>query len=91
MTKSIIQKDMGKCFLCGNTQNLEVHHCIHGTANRKKADKYGLVVRLCHQHHYIVHNQDSALDMALKKEAQRAFEKLYGHFKFMEVFGINYL
>lgn len=31
------------------------------------------------------------LDMRIKQDMQRAFEKLYGHEKFMQVFGKNYL
>ena len=89
--KSIIQSDMSKCYLRGAIDNLHVHHVIHGTANRKKSDKYGLVIRVCAYHHDIIHNHDSALDLALKKTAQREFEKRYGHFEFMEVFGKNYL
>ena len=48
--KSIIQKEK-ECYLCGSTLNLEKHHCIHGTAGRKLADKYGLTVWLCAYHH----------------------------------------
>ena len=36
----------GKCFLCGKWGMLERHH-IFGGANRKKSEKFGLVVDLC--------------------------------------------
>lgn len=48
--KSIIQKDDTKCFICGKNGGywgLDVHHVYFG-ALRKKSDKYGLTVRLCH-------------------------------------------
>ena len=32
-----------KCFFCENTEGLDEHHCMHGTANRKKAEKYDLI------------------------------------------------
>lgn len=41
---------MEHCKLCGSPY-VEIHHCLHGTANRKKADKYNLVIPLCHEHH----------------------------------------
>lgn len=40
-----------RCFLCGATGGadpLDRHHIFPGTANRKKSEKYGLVVYLCH-------------------------------------------
>ena len=45
--KSIIVDDLKKCYVCGATRGIEVHHCIHGTAGRKLATKYHLVVGLC--------------------------------------------
>ena len=47
--KSIIQKDLNTCFLCGQPAS-ELHH-IFGGAMRKKSDKLGLTVRLCHDCH----------------------------------------
>ena len=41
---------MRKCWLCGRNGSvdpLDRHH-IFGGANRKKSEKYGLVVDLCH-------------------------------------------
>lgn len=39
-----------KCWLCGATGRTEPldHHHIFGGSNRKKSEKYGLVVDLCH-------------------------------------------
>lgn len=90
MAKSIIY-DEPRCFFCGSTRDLQTHHCIHGTANRKLADKYGLTVILCRRHHEMVH-MDVGMDIALKMEAQRAWEKQYGsRDDFMRVFGRSYL
>lgn len=44
---------MEHCKLCGSPY-VEIHHCLHGTANRKKADKYNLVIPLCHEHHIVL-------------------------------------
>lgn len=40
----------GHCFLCGRYGPVERHH-IFGGANRKKSEKYGLTVNLCHWCH----------------------------------------
>lgn len=92
--KSIICNDKC-CYLCGSTENLEEHHCLHGTANRKLADKYGLTVMLCEKHHRRspegVHGGNTAVDLLLKRIAQLYFEMKYTHEKWMQVFGRNYL
>lgn len=40
----------GTCLICGKHCNTERHH-IFGGARRKKSEKYGLVVDLCHDCH----------------------------------------
>lgn len=65
-----------KCFFCENTQSLHEHHCISGTANRKKSEQYGLKVWLCPYHHNIgknsVHN-NRAMELRVKRFAQQYF------------------
>lgn len=81
------------CFLCGRRAT-EMHHIFHGYGNRKIADKYGLVVPLCHYCHNEPPNGvhfNRETDEYLKREGQWAFEKVYGHRRFMEEFGRNYL
>jgi hypothetical protein len=90
----MIGKD-GQCFFCENTLNLEDHHCLHGWANRKKAEKYGLKVWLCNYHHtgsdIAVHNCKSQ-DRLLQEYAQRYFEENIGDRElWMKEFGKNYL
>lgn len=93
--KSIIVPNLDYCFICGTHQNIEVHHCIHGTWGRKLSTKYHLVVGLCPDHHRGtngVHGKNGhELDMMLKQEAQMCFEEKYSREKWMEVFGRNYL
>lgn len=94
MRKSIITNNWNNCYICGSTQNLHCHHALHGTANRKQADKYGLIIPLCIYCHtsgnYAVHN-NAAVDLKIKQVAQRKFEEIYGHKKYMEIFHRNYL
>lgn len=92
--KSILQEDLDYCFICGRNANagLEYHH-IFGGADRKKSDRLGLVVRLCHECHNeppegVHHNEGN--NRRLQREAQQAFERLHGHDEFIKIFGRNY-
>lgn len=92
--QSIIQTE-NECFICHTTYNLDTHHCIHGTSGRKLADKWGLTIKLCKYHHTgdqgIHQAWNSGLDLQIKQLAQTKFEELYGHDRWMEIFGKNYL
>lgn len=92
MAKSMIQVKR-KCFVCGSEVWLEKHHVFSGY-NRKKSEQWGMWVWLCHYHHNeppngVHFNREN--ELALKAEAQKIFEEEYGHKKFMDVFGKNYL
>ena len=83
------------CFFCPST-NTERHHCLHGTANRRKCDEDGLFVPLCHLHHrgtFGVHGRDGhEKDEELKRWAQRKYEKEIGtRDDFLSRYGRNYL
>ena len=92
MAKSLLQ-DEKKCYITGGTENLHQHHIFAGS-RRRASDKWGCWVWLRWDWHngasYGVHN-NPALERQLKQLCQMEFEKLYGHEKFMEVFGKNYL
>lgn len=93
--KSIMQKEK-RCCICGTTNNLHEHHVIHGNANRKLSEKYGLKVWVCLEHHIGdngVHN-NAYLDDELKKQAEIKW-LLYDYDRsindFIKIFGKNYL
>ena len=97
MAQSIMQKIEGgkevrKCYLTGRTDNLDKHHCMNGPF-RKKAEAYGLWIFLQHDVHMKLHQTKQGQKVArwLKQQAQEAFERKYGHDKFIEVFRKNYL
>lgn len=106
MAKSVIQAHTDRrnreCFLCRCAfpdaelphDGLDRHHFMHGTANKRLAEKWGLWGYLCKAHHTdgpeAVHNNKEK-DLFLMQVAQGRFERLYGHEKWMEVFGKNYL
>lgn len=90
-----MQDDMTKCWKCGKF-GTEKHHVIFGSANRKQADKYGLLVGLCYEHHRGtsgVHGRDGKhLNEDLKYYAQYAFEQKIGSREdFMKIFGKSYM
>ena len=87
--KSVITDNMDQCFICGSPYMIEVHHCIHGTANRKLADKYGLTVGLCHICHSKLHDHGTK-DKVLQQLAQLKFEETYPDLDFMKIFGRSY-
>ena len=99
MTKSILQKNKTKCFLCrgnANYEPLDLHHVFLG-ANRKLSDKYGLTVYLHHNTCHIfgensVHGNAKVMRI-LQAHAQRAAMAHYGWSTkdFIKIFGKNYL
>ena len=90
---------MNKCFLCGRNgaaDPLDRHHIFNGT-NRKKSDKYGLVVYLCHSSCNIfgkeaVHNNAKNM-LYVKQYGQRKAMQEQGWTveEFIKEFGKNYL
>lgn len=87
---------MRRCFLCGRSMGPIERHHIFGGPFRKKSDKYGLVVDLCHECHNeppfgVHHCRDMAL--ILKRYGQRKAMRENGWSKddFIREFGRNYL
>lgn len=87
------------CYICRTKYlvwteaNLEEHHVLGG-ALRGFSERYGLKVWLCHRHHNeppegVHHN--AAMSDWLKGEAQKTFEWLYGHERWMQEVGKDYL
>jgi hypothetical protein len=93
--KSIIQNSKDRCYMCGMYRPLECHH-VYGAAFRKKSEKYGLKVYICHWCHneppYGVH-QDPDRRCWLQSEVQKIAMRYYGWTieDFRELFGRNYL
>lgn len=90
---SIIQSKK-ECYFCGSQIGLESHHCLLGK-NRNNAEKYGLKVWLCYEHHrshYGVHGKyGHELQNRLKIIAQKKFEEKYPELSFQLIFKRNYL
>lgn len=99
MSKSIMQKKDGSCYLCKLSgkdwqQYTEEHHVMFGTSDRRLSERYGLKVYLCPEHHRFgsdaVH-MNKGNDLILRRAAQEAFIKTYPDKDWMEIFGKNYL
>ncbi|MEG1662526.1 MAG: hypothetical protein RR338_00915 [Clostridia bacterium] len=91
--KSILQKEKC-CYACGRIDGLHLHHIYGGAANRKISDKNGFTVYLCAYHHNMSNfgvHFDKRLDLILKKECQREYEKTHSRKEFMALIGKNYL
>jgi hypothetical protein len=91
--QKIILQDTKECYLTHRTDGLALHHIFYGNGKRSLSDKYGLTVWLRHEWHTGLGGVhfNATLDKELKQMAQRAFEKVYGHNRFMELFGRSYL
>lgn len=74
---------------------LHKHHIMQGNAGRHKAEHYGLWVYLCNERHHEYGPEaphvNYEVNLHLKKIAQKKFEQIYGHEKWMQEFGKNYL
>lgn len=89
---SIMQTEK-ECYLTGRKDNLEIHHCLNGTHQRKKADKDGLYVYLTAEMHRYIHNTIEGHDLLifLKKKAQEAYEETHTREEFIRRYGKSYL
>lgn len=90
---SILQKEK-ECYVCKSTYGLHLHHIYYGSGLRKISDKNGFSCYLCGYHHNLSDNGvhfNKELDLRLKQECQRAFEKNHTRAEFMNLIGRNYL
>ena len=90
---SIMQTEK-RCYCTGSVVRLVKHHVIPGTANRKKADKYGLWVWLNADFHNWIHSSAPGASDKLKelrKAGQKAFEETHSREEWMRIFHRNYL
>ena len=95
-----MKTEYGICYLCGTWTHTDPHHVFHGTANRRIADREGLIVYLCRSCHSEVHDKSTGLDLVLERDGQTVWEERYmeqGHTaeearkEFMRLFGKNYI
>lgn len=70
----------------------EMHHCLHGTANRRLAEEDGLKVYLCNTCHRLLHDK-GLYDKDLQKMAQEKWMAYYGKTEdeFRKRYGKSYM
>lgn len=92
-------REYRECFLCGAngaTDPLDRHH-IFGGPNRKKSDKLGLVVDLCHAKCHIYgtkaahRNKETMLYLHQYGQRRAMEENGWDTDRFISEFGRNYL
>lgn len=98
--KSLLSNERNpRCFVCGTTLNLHVHHVYGGVGRRPVSDEEGCWVYLCGRHH----NQSNEgvhfnkkMDAFFKATCQMRWEQREciddpEHSEFIARFGRNYL
>lgn len=95
MTESIIDGKK-KCYLCGREGDLQIHHTLHGGANRRLADEDGLWVWLCHRCHMDLHDRGEG-DRELQALAEKKWiecnypnDEELGRTEFIKRYGKSY-
>ena len=91
---SILQDDLTRCYLCGNTAGKLDRHEVFPGRNRQKSKYYGLWVCLCHEPcHMRFAHQDSIVAQMLKERGQIAAMTRHGWDtqEFINKFGRSYL
>lgn len=91
--KSILTADMGKCYLCGRTVCIEVHH-IFGGYRRKTSTQNGFVVPLCTTCHNTPPNgvhYNKERRRLLQEECERKFLETHSYREWMSLMGRNFL
>ena len=87
--ESILQKEK-RCFICGRTGALDVHHCLSGYSNRDLSTYYGLTIYLCRNCHKL--HDTGKFEKEVKGFAQKKWEELYGsRDEFIKIFGKSWL
>lgn len=92
MEKSIITDDFEHCYFCGRMKQ-HTHHVMNA-ANKKKSEKYGLMIPVCFLCHDKIHNNSTnkGLNMlVVRRIGQNKFEELYSRELWMKEFKKNYL
>ena len=79
--RSIMTDDLKRCYYCGTTEDIDIHHCIHGNKkNRELSTQYHLIIGCCKFCHRLsptsIHGKyGKEKDLKLQAEAQDTWEK----------------
>ena len=104
--RSIMTDNLKVCYYCGTTENVELHHCIHGNKhNRSLATQYHLLIGCCGKCHRGINGihgkYGKEKDVRLQAKAQEAWEQRRirkgkstpdkVRDEWIEIFGVDYI
>ena len=104
--RSIMTDNLKQCYYCGTTDNVELHHCIHGNkTNRSLSTQYHLLIGVCGDCHRGINGIHGKYgrekDLKLQAEAQESWEKRRVsrgksspdtvRQEWIEIFGVDYI
>lgn len=81
--------DWEHCFICGREQQ-QVHH-IFNKYDKKRSEKYGLLIPICCKCHSDIHDRNESLNKKIKQLAQEKFELMYSRELWIQEFKKSYL
>lgn len=85
---SILTNKLEQCYLCQNKKQ-DIHEIYKG-CNRQTSMKYGFCIPICRNCHSKT-EIDSKLDLQLKKECQKEYEKTHTRDEFIKIVGQSYI
>ena len=85
---SILTNNLEQCYLCQNKKQ-DIHEIYKG-CNRQTSMKYGFCIPICRNCHSKT-EIDSKLDLQLKKECQKEYEKTHVRDEFIKIVGQSYI
>lgn len=93
--KSILQ-GRKECYITRSREELEEHHIYYGaTGLREISERNGFKVWLARPLHtgYLtgIHGGNHSLDLRLKEDCQREYEKTHTREEFVQIIGMSYL
>ena len=76
----VLERSQGLCEICYSPNMVQHHHIIGGSGKRRQCETVYSLIALCWDCHHgdygVEGNKDSSLDLKLKQDLQRTYEKL---------------
>lgn len=78
--KRVLERSEGLCEVCKSNKMVQHHHIIGGAGKRKQCETIYSLIALCwdchHGNYGVEGNRDRSLDLQLKQNLQRKYEKM---------------
>jgi len=89
-----MDQELYMCEVCEMSPAVTTHEVYYGTANRKVSIKHKFQVKICARCHDAAHYKISVghdMNMELRKQFQREYEKNHTKEEFIKLIGQDYL